>query len=490
MSKLIYTSVEQHFGKIFFRGYKDGKRVQVKTDYSPTLYVPTNQETTEYKSLFGKILVPKKFDSISQSKEWVKQNKDILAIHGNTDYAYDFIHRNFPGELKVSIEEINVQMCDIETTVEHGFPDVFDPNEEVLLITMVDLKTQKPIVCFGSREYHGKYKDIYKLCRDETDLLTQFIAHVEQTDPDVISGWNCVYFDIAYLGSRIEKVLGQEYLNRLSPFGKVERKVTTLMEREQLSYNIVGRTVLDLLDLYKKFRFVPRPSYKLDYIANAELGRKKLENPYPTFKQHYTDGWNHPESSFVDYNIIDAVLVAELEKSLGLIYLAVVISYMAKINYDDVYSPVKMWENLIRWRLHEKNTYVAIAGHSFSTGQQIMGGFVKDPVPGLYDWLVSFDATSLYPSIMMALNLSPETFVGMLSDITIDKFLKENYRQQNREFTLGANGAQYRKDINGIIPELTKMLFDNRKVAKKQMLDHKKDYQMISSVLNKRGIAH
>lgn len=489
MTKNIYTSVTESFGKIFFRGYKDGKRIQSKLNYGPTFYVPSEAETG-IKSLYDVPLQERKFQSIFDAKSWVKENKDSVPIHGNSNYTYAFIHDYFRGEQNVLMDDLKICSVDIETTTHiNGFPKVENPLEEILLFTFVDFKT-KVTKTFGAKPYNGKYKDVYTYCSTEKELLQSVIEHIRLEDYDIITGWNVQYFDIAYFCSRVSAVLGPEWLAKLSPFNSVTRHIDTINEREQIRYNIVGRTVLDLLDLYKKFRFITRESYKLDFIAEVELGKNKLENPYSTFREHYELGWNHETASFVDYNIIDTLLVDELETKLGLVYIAITIAYLAKINFEDVFSPVKIWESMITHTLHSRNVFVEISARKSGQDTQIMGGYVKDPVKGFYDWLVAFDATALYPCIMMALNISPETFDSMKPDVTVDSFLLGSMTQTDESLTLGANGAQYVKNKSGIIPTLTKQLFDGRKTAKNSMLELKREYQLIAEEMTKRGIKH
>lgn len=486
MTKNIYTHVSQAYGKILFRGYKNGKRIQSKLEYSPTLYVPTSKES-EIKSLYGKNLEARKFDSLTETKAWYKENKDMLAIHGNTKYEYAFIHEFFPGELNVSVSDLTLESIDIETTVENGFPDVLNPVEEVLLITFIDAKTKKTTT-FGSREYTGKFKDRYVTCSDETDLLQKAIGFIENSDPDIITGWNCVYFDIAYLCARIEHVLGETWLSRLSPFGKVERSVDMIHEREKIRYEIVGRSVLDMLDLYKKFRFINRESYKLDFIAEVELGKRKLDNPYESFKDHYTLGWDHPEFSFVDYNIIDAQLVDELEENLGFVYLAVVLTYLAKVNYGDVFSPVKLWECFIKWSLKEENIFIPTESVNNKSNYTIEGGYVADPTPGFYEWIACGDATSLYPFIIMCWNMSPETLVGMKPGVGVQELLSGEIKNTT-EHAMAANGAMFSKESQGIMPRLSEKVFNDRKKAKKTMLVYKTEMSAVETEMKRRGIS-
>jgi len=298
---VIYTSVTQKYNKIFFRGYKDGKRIQSNdAQYKPVLYTPSTEDTG-VKSLHGLPLRKTVFDSISEARNHIKSYKELMNLHGNDRFEYDFIHRNFKGEQKVTITDLIVISIDIETSVGQGssnFPDVNNPEEEVLLITCQELKSRK-LTTFGCRPYSGTNTN-YVLCSDEKDLLQKWINYCIEVDFDIMTGWNVITFDMAYLGSRIIKLLGNRALDRLSPFNIVESKTETILDRETLKYEIAGRTVLDLLELYKKFRFINRPSYSLKYIAKAELGHTKLENIYPTFKASYSGEYDITDENTID----------------------------------------------------------------------------------------------------------------------------------------------------------------------------------------------
>lgn len=465
---VIYTSVNQRFNKILFRGYKDGKRIQSSdAKYAPVLYVPQVEESS-IKTIYGENLREAPQESISAAKSYVKDYGELMRVHGNTKYEFDFIHRNFPGELSVTIDQLTILSLDIETSA-FSFPDYKNPVEEVLLITCQDLKTKK-LITFGSRP---STVDNYVLCSSEEDLLQKFIQYVIETDPDIFTGWNVAYFDFAYLGKRIEKLLGLNALKRLSPFNIVEEKNSEINGREQLKYEIVGRSVLDLLELYKKFRLVPRPSFKLDYIAEVEIGSKKLENPYATFNEFFQKDWN----LFVQYNQRDVTLVSDLEAKLGLVYLATTLAYLCKVNYNSVMSPVACWENYIFSTLMEDNIFVAVKGRSHkSSDESIDGGYVKDPILGMYNWMVSLDAASMYPSIIMALNMSPETLVDMIPDMGVEHCLSGNISYDPR-YSTAVNGSRYTKDKLGVLAKLTKVVFNKRKEAKNKMLDAKRQYE-------------
>ena len=282
---IIYTAVEQRFNKIYFRGYKDGKRVQTADAlHKPTLYVPG--QSVDYKSLFGESLSEIQFGDIREARDYIKAYADVMKIHGNDRYEYDFIHRNFKGELQVELASLSLLYLDIETTTGQGAIDTKNAPETVLLITCYSNKQAK-MVTFGVEPSNAKGTD-YIQCANEKDLLLKWINYCIEVDFDIMTGWNVVQFDMAYLGSRIIKLLGQKALDRLSPFGHVDAKSETIMDREFLKYEISGRTVLDMLDLYKKFRFINRPSYRLEYCAQVELGEGKTKATFESFEASHS----------------------------------------------------------------------------------------------------------------------------------------------------------------------------------------------------------
>lgn len=466
----IYTNVTQRFNRIFFRGYKNGNRIQSKLNYTPSLYIKT-EDPSDAVSLYGDNLEKRSFSTIGEAKTFVKENSNIYAIHGNTKYEYAFIHDQFQGEQAVSLSDLTVHSIDIETSVEHnlGIQEMLrNPLEEILLISIIDYNT-KELTTFGARPVDETIKNYIK-CDNEVDLMKRFISFVETQDPDIITGWNSNGFDISYICSRINRVLGEEWMLKLSPFRIVERSVSTFNGRETILYDIAGRSTLDLLELYKKFRFINRESYRLDFIAEVELGENKLKMPGDSFKDSYDNYWN----IFVAYNQRDVELVDKLEQKLGLIYLAVSLAYVAKINYSDVYSPIKTWEQYIQYSLKDDNTFIPLRVFA-SSNTQIEGGYVKEPIPGYYKWIVSFDFTSLYPKIIEALNVSPECFIGM-TNCSVSKILEGAIKNET-PYTLAANGAQFSKEKLGIMTRLTAGLFDKRKQSKDLMKEAKKRYQ-------------
>lgn len=491
---LFYTNVFTRGDEICFRGFKDGKRVKQKIPFKPTLYVRSGKQS-EYKSLWGDNLDKVQLDSIKEARSFVDQYKEVsnFPIFGNTNYSYQFISRVFPNDIEFDMSLMKIVTIDIETSTEMGFPDPKYGNEEILLISSQDFNT-KQITTFGCWPYlTTQPNSTYVQCKDEFDLLRKFIEFLKHDCPDVITGWNVNLFDIPYLSTRIEKVLGEKALKECSPYNVVTRRdIEFSGGRTQLAFDWAGISILDYLDLYKKFSYTPQESYKLDHIASQELGKEKLKNPYSTFKEFYSNDSN----LFIAYNIRDVELVDQLEDKMRLINLIITMAYDAKCNYVDVFSPVRTWDCILHNALLKKKILV----HNPppvdpESDRSIIGAFVKDPTPGKYDWVVSFDAASLYPSIMMTFNMSPETLIDgqkFLADEekSIQKLLNEEVDTgaiHDEDVTMVANGQCFRKDRKGIIPELIEHYFAARQIAKKQMLEAEKKLQLIQEEIARRG---
>lgn len=482
---LFYTNVFKRGNFIYFRGFKDGKRVSQKIPFQPTFYVRSGNKESPYKSLWGEPLDKLKFSSINESKEFLDRYKEVsnFPIYGNINLAYQFITKVFPDTIQFDMSLMKIVTIDIETSTEYGFPDPRQAQEEVLLITMQDFNT-KEITSFGCKAYLPKKDNVtYVKCDDEMDLLRKFIRFIKSDYPDIITGWNCQLFDIAYLSSRIQRVLGDRSLQECSPHGVItSREVPFARGRTQLAFDWTGIAILDYLDLYKKFSFKVQESYKLDNIAKEELNDEKIKHNYNSFKEFYTKDWE----LFVDYNIHDVVLVDQLEDKMKLIVLICTMAYDAKCNFLDIHSSVRTWDCILYNHLQKQNIIVHNPpAVDESADRQIMGAFVKEPNPGQYDWVVSFDATSLYPSIIMSWNMSPETLVDgekYLSDDekSIQRLLDRDVKTEvisTKDYTMTANGQCFRKDKKGVFPELIEFYFASRQTAKKAMLKAQDDYE-------------
>jgi len=471
-----YTSVNPIGDRIFIRGVENGKRYQRKLEFSPTLYV-TSKKPSKWKTLEGTFVDEIQPGSIKETRDFIKRYEGVQGfdVYGNSNYAYQYISDNYSHDVNWDMEQIKVFTIDIETSTEEGFPDIKSSNEEILLITVKELSTKR-IITFGSKSYANPREDvIYVNCKNEQGLLTQFLEFWTKSYPDVITGWNTDFFDMPYLIRRIERELGDGESNKLSPWGYVNERKTFIKGNEEIHYDIVGIAQLDYLELYKKYTYSKQESYRLDYIADQELGDKKKVNPGDSFKDFYTNHWQQ----FVDYNIHDVELVDKLEDKMRLIELHLTMAYNAKINFEDVYSQVRMWDTIIYNHLRKKGIVVPAKTHS-GKDAQFEGAYVKDPIIGLHKWMASFDLNSLYPHLIMQYNISPETLTSEKISVTVEKLLNQEidttYVKQ-RDLALTANGWTYTKEFKGFMPELMEQMYKNRSKFKKQMLTIQQEYE-------------
>ena len=234
-------------------------------------------------------------------------------MHGYDRFVYQFIADKFPDEIDFDMDLMKIYTIDIEVACDNGFPSVEECREEMLCITMKNLITKK-ITTWGTREFQGEHE--YRLFNTESELLEDFLQWWVSGTPDVITGWNCNLYDIPYICRRVERVLGEKWKKSLSPWNRVLDREIVIRGRKQLAYDIAGVTVLDYLDLYQKFTYSAQASYRLDHIAEVELGENKLDHSeYENFKAFYTNDWQ----KFVEYNIHDVELVDQLEGKMKLI---------------------------------------------------------------------------------------------------------------------------------------------------------------------------
>lgn len=472
-----YTNVYPYANQMFVRGYENGRQFTHKLDFYPTLYVPSKKMESPWRTLDGRVVDEVKPGMIKDAREFVKRYDGVQGfdIFGNTNYVCQYISDTYDYDINWDVDQIRAFYLDIETATESGFPDIRSANEEILLITIKDSKT-KQVTTWGSREFDNKRKDVnYVLCRDEQQLLKAFMIFWQQNYPDVITGWNTDFFDIPYLIKRIQRELGETMASKISPWGLLNERNTFIKGNEELHYDIQGISQLDYLQLYKKFTYSKQESYRLDYITEQELGENKKENPGETFKDFYTYHWQ----KFVEYNIHDVELVEMLDDKMRLLELLYTMAYQAKINFEDVFSQLRMWDAIIYNHLRAKHIVIPTKTGG-AKSEQFEGAYVKDPLIGQHKWVASFDLNSLYPHLIMQYNISPETLTDEKIPCTVDKLLNQEVDTsyaKRRDLTMTANGWCYRRDIKGFMPELMERMYADRSKFKKQMLKVQQQYE-------------
>ncbi len=476
-----YTNVQSIGGKILYRGVIDGKKVKQKIDYSPALYIPS-KKVTNFKSLNGDYLDKKVFDSIREAREYTKQFEDLVnstKIYGNTRYEYAFIADRHPDMVEWDPDLISIGVVDIEVGSENGFPDPYEANEPITAITITYLNGRTYV--YGCGDYDNSDDNvIYMKCRDEWTLCKKFLEGWIDRCPDVITGWNTKFFDIPYLINRFNRILGEDYSKKLSPWNMISERTTVINGRQMKAYEIVGVGALDYIELYKWYApgGKSQESYRLDNIANVELGEGKISyDEYDNLHQLYKLNYQ----KFIEYNIKDVQLILKLEDKLKLLELALTLAYDTKSNYEDVFAQTRMWDSMTYSYLLQQNIIVP-PREVKEKDAAFEGAYVKVPQVGMHEWVASFDLNSLYPHLMMQYNISPETLIEpekytdemrniVSKSVSVDKLLTKSVDLTDLNgCTITPNGQFFRTDIQGFLPKMLEEMYQDRKKFKKMML--------------------
>ena len=489
-----YTNVKAVGNQIFLRGVDDiGERFQKKIKYSPTLYVPTKDES-KYKTLNGMNVKPIQPGNIRESRDFMERYKDVsnYKIFGNDNFAFAFIGDNYADDIEYDINKLVIANIDIEVASDEGFPHAEIAASPVISIAV---KFNDSFYVFGFGEPDEcKIEDtlkargiVYVSCDDEVDLLDRFLHTWNEYSPDIVTGWNVSGFDIPYLYNRLCRLHDEKVARRLSPWNYAHvRKFKSGFGQDQISVDLSGIATLDYLDMYKKFTYTNRESYRLDYIANVELGERKLS--YSEFGSLHTL-YKRDYHKFIEYNVKDVELVGRIEDKMKLIEMAVALAYSAKVNLGDVFSQVRMWDSLCYHHLVAKDIVLPQRKYENKT-VQFEGAYVKEPQVGAHNWVVSFDLNSLYPHLMMQYNLSPEKLVPpeQANEDLLDSLKRgpwdtiANYDKLiNKEFdtsllkrdnlTVAPNIMFFKRDSQGFLPEILEDLYNKRKTSKKKMIE-------------------
>lgn len=534
-----YVHVARVFDKIYLRGYDNGERVEEVIEYQPYTFETTNKQT-QYRTLNGQPVIKMFHDNMSSAATYIKENKDVVGktLYGIEAFEYQFINDTYPGEIKYDPSLISVVTIDIETDSDGGFPDIRTANKAITAIT---LRKNENIITFGVREYTPELDYVkYVRCRSEEDMLKQFLDVWSSDEwlPDIVTGWNVEFFDIPYIINRIERLLGEQTAKKLSPWKRWEKRLdpTSLMKNKKNDSDVkdyiripLGITVLDYMQLYKKFTFSQQESFKLDHIAFLELGERKIDYNELGFES-LDEFYKKDFQNFINYNIRDVDLVYRIDQKMKLLEQVYAIAYDGKVNLIDSLTTVGMWDIIIHNYLINQNIVIPLKQKREKV-RQIEGAYVKDPQNGLHKWVVSFDLNSLYPHLIMQYNISPETLEGQLLEFdlavtnkSVDMFLdgcidterteeerlsiinnimssleandvhipkkdigiNNNLVMNNssireiltkHDLTITPTGCLFNKQKRGFLPTLMETMYNDRTVWKKRMIEAKKAYE-------------
>ena len=485
-----YTNISVSGKYILYRGVENDKRVRRKIEFRPTFYLIAN-EKTDYKTLSGEFVKSIEPGTIPECREFLEryESVDNFPVFGNNRYEYAFIADRYPDDILWDINKVTIAYLDIEVGSENGFPEPRDANESITAIT---IKLKGNYFVFGVGDYSKHRDDVhYAKCRDESDLIRRFLDLWTRWHPDVVTGWNVEQFDIPYLTNRITKLFGEDEAKKLSPWNRISKRDTVMMNRPVQFYDISGIAILDYIQLYRKFTYSQQESYRLDNIAHVELGEKKLDySEFETLHQLY----KHDYQKFIEYNIKDVELVEKLEDKMKLIELALTLAYDNKVNYDDVFTQVRMWDAIVYNYLLKKKIVIPQMKKG-SKSSQYEGAYVKDPILGMHEWVASFDLNSLYPHLIMQYNISMETLIeptkytdNMRGFIQNCNANVENLLNQEVDtailkdlgVTVTPNGQLFHVNKGqGVLPEIMDSMYKDRTRYKKLAIEAKKKIETV-----------
>jgi len=475
-----YTNVSRHKNNILVRGIKDGVPYKKSLRYKPYLFVSSNK-SSKYKNIKNEYVGKVDFNSMSEAREFLETYKDVSGaeVYGLTDFVYLFIHDAFPNELAYDPSQISVVYLDIEVDIKNGYPNMVTASNEITAIT---ISRNGKITSFGCGEYKEHKENIkYYRCKNEKVLLQTFLEVWRGSEycPDVVTGWNVEFFDIPYLIKRIQQVLGEKEAASISPWNILKEYEVEIRGQINHSFVPVGISVLDYLNLYKKFTYTQQESYRLNHIAYYELGEKKLD--FSEFA-NLNELQEKDYQKYIEYNIRDVELVELLEDKMKLIELVYALAYDAKINHTDTLTSVKQWDVIIHNYLKKSNIVIPQIDRG-GVNKPLVGGYVKTPKIGLSKWVVSMDLNSLYPHLIMQYNISPETFVTRIDEhMSIEQILKgdidkfKGYLEKNNT-AIAANLCLYSKEKRGFLPSLMETMYEDRAEYKNKMIEVKKEYE-------------
>lgn len=487
-----YTSAVSYRGDILFRGIKDGNRIQRRVKAKPYLFVKSSDpnSTTKYRTIKNDKVERIDFDSIADARDFIKKYENVSGfdIYGMTQWQYPFLNDLYGSSLNYAADEIRVALLDIETMADGAFPNIKEADKEVTAIT---INFRKHNYVFGLYPYTPKDNNTtYYQCRDEKELLNRFIDKLKEIDPDVVSGWNSGGFDIPYITNRCIRILGEERTKDLSPWRIIDRKEIVVRGKAQDIITWVGIASLDYIDVYRKFRSATRESYKLDYIANFELGSNKIDYAeYGSLHGLYLGN----KQLYYEYNEHDVNLLVQMEDKLGLFNILYSLAYYMGCNFNDTFATVRPWDVKIHNWLMARNIVVnPLKITSGYTG--IEGAYVRDPEPGLHEWIASFDINSLYPSLARQCNISPETYITTIPGVTVDQLLerrldaalKDKLIEENA--SLCATGCVFDNSVEGFIPAVMREVYEERVEFRKKEKAAKAKLEAAKDELRRRGL--
>ena len=396
----------------------EGKRIFVDYDARYVFYYPDSRG--KHRSMTGQTLQK---IQCRTSKEFIKEQRirsNKTLYEQDINPVFRCLEENYLGK---ETPKLNTMFFDIEVDFdpEKGYATTDDPFMPITAIScymgwtdqLVTLALPPKTITMQEAKMQTERFSNTMLFEKEKDMLDAFLQLVEEAD--VISGWNSEGYDIPYTVGRIQKTMSSDDTRRLCFWGeKPKKRVFEKYGREHLSYDLIGRVHLDLLELYRKYTYEERHSFRLDAIGEHELGEKK------TIYEGSLDAlYKNDFGLFIEYNRQDTNLLAKLEKKLKFIELANEIAHQNTVLLQTTMGAVAVTEQAIVNEAHRRG--MIVPGRRYrKEGEEIQtaaGAYVATPKKGIHDWIGSMDINSLYPSVIRALNMGPETIIGQIRPV-------------------------------------------------------------------------
>lgn len=476
-----YTNVFSTRNKLFHIGYNDEGKFIREEDFRPHLGIISNNNPT-HKTYHDEPVELKYFDSVKEFFRYRKDWEDTFPLYDDIDPAYQFIVEKYPNEVKYDLKKIKALFYDIETGHDPETGKYSPPHEAkgpIVSIAVKDIFSNKNYL-LSTEKFYPEQMEIeltgklhYKFCYSEEELLKTFVKLVDKLKPDILSGFNSEGYDDPYLINRCNIILG-DYARKLSPVGGKVESSHRVDDNNNIIYRnkIEGLALIDFMLLYQK-NVGKYESNSLSFVAGVELGEDKVNfEEYDNLEELRL---NNPQK-FCEYNLVDVELLDKINKKRKLIELIISVAYFSKSNFEDISSPIRTWDNFIFDYLSKQNIVIPPKKSKNAGLFHVPGGYVKtDVVPGIYKDVISLDLKSLYPSLAVTLNISPDTLIedGYHHLLRLDKL---DDRMLSREIVhdedsiLTASGYKFRKDKVGFYPSLFMFLLDTRDVVKKKKI--------------------
>lgn len=453
-NSVFYTNVTRHKNKLLCRYIENGEEGQHEFKYNPTLFGHIRGDydpaLIKFRGLKNEPLLPITYDNMNSAREAIESahNTPGMDVYGNDDYVSQFLGQSFKHDYKYNRKSIRGCNFDIEIASSYRdnngdyrierYRDRDKSDDDGIVVKKFDEDLVRageyPITAVT---FHDSATDIYTVIGveeegcggfvydpddpeigglnvvyhgfiNEYDLLRYMVNYISSKKFHYFTGWNIIAFDVAYICTRIQKILGHDMLIKLSPFKKITaRDREGKWGKEITEWTIHGCDVLSYDDLYIKFSYEMLRAYSLDYVGNYEVGIKKL-----SYKEHGSIDKMYFKSyqDFIRYNIKDVMNVNKIDEKRKLLNLAINIAYTTSCTYADTTGTIKPWNALLYKELLKEGRVPEIK-EVFDGDTRFEGAYVKMVIRGKHYWVVAGDLNSLYPHIMQWMNMGPETII-------------------------------------------------------------------------------